>query len=306
MGTNGGLGRPVLALNDVSVTFKRPGRGSIRAVDGVTLNISEGDLFGLLGPNGAGKSTAMYCMLGLLQPESGTVRMLEQQVFPGAGFFEDVVYLPEEPHYHDYLSVQEAVTFYASLYRRRIPESRVVAALRKVGLADFRRLRIAKCSKGMKQKVGLAACMLFEPRVMLLDEPTRGLDPIMVRIFRDYLLARHEKGTTIILNSHVLSEVELVCRRIGIMKGGKIIADDELHNLVRVDADLYEVVLEAAGDLPAFVRNVSTSDNVSRGQVSERDLEALMRYCREQHVKLRSCHARVETLEDVFMRLLGA
>jgi ABC-2 type transport system ATP-binding protein len=233
------------------------------------------------------------------------VNLFDDPVFPGLNDFEDIMYLPEEPHYHSYLSVEEAITFYASMYRRNISRAAVSTALEHVGLENYRRLRLAKCSKGMKQKVGIATCMLFEPKIMFLDEPTRGLDPVMVRKFRDYLLSLNQHGTTIIMNSHVLSEVEMICNRIAIMDKGKIIADDLLHNLVKIEGNTYQTVLETEQQMPEFVKQAKVVNGLTLGEVAESDLEQLMRHCAQNNIKLRSCRARVETLEDVFMRLVG-
>lgn len=294
----------LVLADDISVLFKTGRRRYIRAVDHASFRIREGDIYGLLGPNGAGKSTAMYCMLGLIRPDQGEVSVFGQPIFPGAPLFEDIVYLPEEPHYHPYLTVEEALRYYGSLYRRSLPTGAMIDALARVGLENHRHLRIARCSKGMKQKVGLAACMLFEPRLMFLDEPTRGLDPIMVRTFRDYLLDLNRRGATIILNSHVLSEVELVCSRIAIMHRGRIVTDDDLANLVRIQGDAYTVTLSACDPAPEVLQEPETLNHQTTGSVREADLEALVRTCRERGIRLISCRAQTETLEDVFMRVV--
>lgn len=298
------INKNIIKANGLHVVYRQGFRTLIRALDGVDFTVEEGDIFGLLGPNGAGKSTAMYCFLGLIQPDKGEVNVLGERPNPGAGFFEDVAYLPEEPHYHPYLSVQEAVNYYANLYRRRITFREVDDAIEKVGLGDFKRLRISKCSKGMKQKVGIAACMLFEPRVLFLDEPTRGLDPIMVRQFRDHLLAINRKGTTVILNSHILSEVELVCTRVAIMNKGKVLADDILKNLIHVKSDEYEVFTDETESLPEYVMEVRQMPGSTVGVLKETDLERFIHHCLTMGLKLQTCRVRMETLEDVFLRII--
>jgi ABC-type multidrug transport system ATPase subunit len=217
----------VVDLEHLTVTFRDGWRRVTRAVDDLTLSIREGEFFALLGPNGAGKSTTFYCMLGLLTPTSGSVRLFGRVPRPGAAIFGDVAYLPEEPHYHDYLTVEEAILYYVRLYGSLPPAKRVTEVLERLGLAAARRQRIARCSKGMKQKVGVAQCLLHEPRLLLLDEPMRGLDPVTVKEFREILRELNGRGVTVVMNSHLLAEVELVASRAAILDQGRLIAVDD-------------------------------------------------------------------------------
>ncbi|MBI5378750.1 MAG: ABC transporter ATP-binding protein, partial [Nitrospirae bacterium] len=156
----------MIAAEQVTVSFRRGLWGKrLKALDGFSLTVQEGDLFGLLGPNGAGKSTAMYCFLGLIRPDAGQVTVSGQHVFPGSPLFQEVAYLPEEPHYHLYLTVEEAVGYYAALYGNGADRRQVDRAIERVGLTEFRDLKLSKCSKGMKQKVGIAQCLINQPRV---------------------------------------------------------------------------------------------------------------------------------------------
>lgn len=289
---------------NLTVRFRRGLKRRLTALDGFALQVDEGDIFGLLGPNGAGKSTAMHCFLGLLQPDGGEVRVLDQRPFPGSPMFNDVIYLPEEPHYHPYLSVYEAVQYYARLYRRPFSDGEVRGAIEQVGLGEFSDLRLGKCSKGMKQKVGLAVCVLFRPRLLLLDEPTRGLDPVMVREFRDYLIAVNRQGTTVLLNSHVLSEVEMVCNRVAIVQHGCVLAQDALANLIRASDDVYEIALEPAAETPALLLEVRRSPEQQVGTVKAAQLGELNQYLDEHRIKLLSCRLRRESLEDVYLRVV--
>lgn len=293
----------VLNANGLRVIF-RQGRTRIKALDGLDLTVHEGEIFGILGPNGAGKSTALNCFLGFLKPHEGEITVMGQTPELGSDLFEEMAYLPEEPHYHPYLTVEEAVTYYAGLYRKNLSGSAISGALDAVGLADYRRLRIEKCSKGMKQKVGIASCMLFEPRVLFLDEPTRGLDPIMVRRFRDHILGLHQRGTTVILNSHVLSEVELICNRIAIINKGRVLVNDLLGNLLQFVGEKYEVVFDPTDSPPDYIEDIVEGGGVMRGQIELADLERLVGYCRENRVRLRSCRAETESLEDMYVRIV--
>ncbi len=207
-------------------------RQSFKALNGLDLQVREGDFFGLLGQNGAGKSTALHCLLGLLRPSAGRVSVFGQTPEPGGPLFRDIGYLPEEPHYHTYLTVEEATVYYASLSGVSSPRDRAREMLDRLDLTDHRDRPIARCSKGMRQKVGIAQCVLHRPRLLLLDEPMRGLDPITVHLFRSMLVDLNRQGTTIVMSSHLLSEVEQVATRVAIVHRGRLAVQDDLATLV--------------------------------------------------------------------------
>jgi ABC-2 type transport system ATP-binding protein len=280
--------------------FRRP----FTALDGVNLEVREGDFFALLGQNGAGKSTAMHCFLGLLRPSSGRVDVLGCRPEPGAPFFAHVGYLPEEPRYHEYLSVEEAVTYYARLSGIRLPQPRVSALLEQFGLAEHRALRIRRCSKGMKQKVGIIQSIIHEPRLLFLDEPMRGLDPITVHLFRDMLVDMHRKGTTIVMNSHLLAEVELVATRVAIIERGRVVAQDEVSTLLRGDRSRYAIEVESAGAPPPHLENVKQVDGRLTGMLPADDLYAFMDHARVNNLRIVSCALEKQTLEESFVSIV--
>ena len=182
--------------------FRRP---PVKALAGIDLTIDAGDCFGLLGHNGAGKSTALGCLLGLIRPTAGEVTVLGERPRAGSETYRHLGYLPEEPIYHGHLTVAEALTYYARLQGIRDVGARMTTLLERLDLAQWRDQRIDRCSKGMKQKVGIIQALLHEPRLLLLDEPMRGLDPLAVMAFRDLLLEANANGTTILLSSHLLA-----------------------------------------------------------------------------------------------------
>ena len=235
----------IVQTDALTVTFRRGWRRTrVTALDRLTLDVREGDFFALLGPNGAGKSTTMYSILGLLHPTAGEARVFGQRLRPGCEAFRDVAYLPEEPHYHDYLTVEEAVTYYARLSGVRATPRQIGDVLERLELGTARSAPVATCSKGMKQKVGIAQCLLQQPRLLLLDEPMRGLDPVAVREFRDVLVELNRKGATVIMNSHMLSEVELVANRAAILVNGRLVALDDVAHLVGRAPDGHTRTLE--------------------------------------------------------------
>jgi ABC-type multidrug transport system ATPase subunit len=222
----------MVEIEDLTVEFSRGWRQKpFTAVDHLTLTIGEGEFCALLGPNGSGKSTTIYCALGLLRPTAGTVRVFGETLTPGCPAMRHVAYLPEEPHYHDYLTVEEAVRYYAGLYGVRPAPGAIDGVLERLDLASARSVRIASCSKGMKQKVGIAQCLLHQPRLLLLDEPMRGLDPIAVKEFREVLLDLNRRGATVVMSSHMLSEVELMATRAAVLANGRLVASDDVAAL---------------------------------------------------------------------------
>jgi ABC-2 type transport system ATP-binding protein len=270
----------------------------------LTLEVRDGDFFALVGQNGAGKSTAMYCFLGLLRPTSGKVQIMGQSPELGARLYKNVAYLPEEPHYHLYLTVEEATRYYSSLYGKRVSEKTIEESLELLGLAQFKTLPLAKCSKGMKQKVGIAQCLIHEPRVLFLDEPTRGLDPLIVREFRETLREIHRRGATIVMNSHVLSEIEMLANRVAIIDPGKVVVQDELHNLLTLNQELYRIVFEGNGVVPEYLAAVERTGNLVRALLPKARLCDFVELVRTSGMLLHECSLKKTSLEESFFNLV--
>ncbi len=295
----------VIAAENVRVHFRRGLLGEpIRALDGLSLEVREGDFFALVGQNGAGKSTAMYCFLGLLKPTSGNLRVMGQVPGLGSKLYDRVAYLPEEPHYDLYLTVEEAVRYYVSLYGMRVSVQKIREVLERLGLAPFRDLPLAKCSKGMKQKVGIAQCLVHETRLVFLDEPTRGLDPIVVLLFRDVLREINRRGSTIVMNSHVLSEIEMLSNRVAIIEKGKVIAQDELRNLTRLDQERYAVAFETNGNVPDYLVVEEDQGSRVKGCIPADRLYDFMDFARQACLRVLECSLKKATLEESFVKIL--
>ncbi len=295
----------MIRAEDVHVKF-RSGlfRRPIQALQGLTLDVRQGDFFALVGQNGAGKSTAMYCFLGLLKPTSGRVAVMGSTPDLGRPLYRQIAYLPEEPHYHLYLTVEEATRYYASLYGRQVSDKAIHQTLERLGLAEFKKLRLSKCSKGMKQKVGIAQCLIHETQLLFLDEPTRGLDPIAVREFRETLREIHQRGATIVMNSHVLSEIEMLANRVAIIEAGRVVAQDELRNLLTPDRELYSVTFEANGFLPDYLTAVERQGAVVKGVIPKDKLYDFMELTRSSGLPLRECSLKKTSLEDKFFNIV--
>ena len=295
----------MIVAGNVHVEFRRGIlRKKLHALNGIDLDVRDGDFFALVGQNGAGKSTAMYCMLGLLKPTSGKIEVMGRVPELGSELYRDVAYLPEEPHYHLYLTVEEATRYYASLYGRRVTPKRIDDTLERLGLGQFKSLPLSKCSKGMKQKVGIAQCLIHETRLLFLDEPTRGLDPLLVREFREALREIHQSGATIVMNSHVLSEIEMLANRVAILERGKVVAQDDLRSFLTVDKELYSVAFEANGTAPDYVTSVERTGNVVKADIPKDKLYDFMQYTKGAGLTLYECSLKKSSLEDSFFKLI--
>jgi ABC-2 type transport system ATP-binding protein len=295
----------VIRAEELRVSFRRGlFRSQIHALRGLTLDVREGDFFALVGQNGAGKSTAMYCLLGLLKPSAGKVEVMGSVPELGSALYGNIAYLPEEPHYHLYLTVEEATRYYSALYRRQVSKKAIDDTLERLGLSQFKNLRLSKCSKGMKQKVGIAQCLIHETRLLFLDEPTRGLDPIAVREFRETLREIHRRGATIVMNSHVLSEIEMLANRVAIIDAGRVVAQDELSNMLTADQERYSVVFETNESVPDYVSSVERQGAVVKGLISKERLYDFMEFIRASGISLRECSLKKTSLEDKLFNLV--
>ena len=272
----------MLSAEDVSVRFRKGFRRKpIRALDGLTLTVRPGDFLALIGENGAGKSTAMYCFLGLIRPNRGKVFLFGERPMPGSALYGRIGYVPEEPHYHLYLTVAEAVAYYAALSGTRVSSQEIGQILERLGLAEFRDLRLSKCSKGMKQKVGIAQCLLHAPSLLFLDEPMRGLDPIIVREFRQILADLHRDGVTIVMNSHMLPEVEALATHVAVLDKGRVVAQGAIGDFTRGASEIYLVEFERGeNELPLFLTVQAQTDGSIRGTIPVEAFHAFHDYAR--------------------------
>ena len=296
----------MIVAEDVHMHFRTKFlRRKVQALNGLTLTVHDGDFFALVGRNGAGKSTAMYCFLGLLRPTSGKVQIMGRAPELGCSLYRDIAYLPEEPHYHLYLTVEEATHYYSALYGKQVSNKTINDALERLGLAQFKALPLAKCSKGMKQKVGIAQCLIHGPKVLFLDEPTRGLDPLAVREFRESLRVIHQRGATIVMNSHVLSEIEMLANRVAIIERGKVVVQDELHNLLTLNHEIYTVAFNANGTVPDYLTGVERTGDIVKGLLPKARLFDFMEVVRTSGLHLHECSLKKASLEESFFNLVG-
>ncbi len=263
------------AVNDVPLVICARGLakryGAVEAVQHLDLSVRQGEIYGFLGPNGAGKTTTLLMLLGIERPSAGEVSLFGQSGPPHP--FRDkprIGVVGEQQYLYDDLSAWEYLLFFGQLYRVGRPERRAQELLERLGLDQFRRLRARDFSRGMQQKLGLARALLHQPELLILDEPVSGLDPHGIRQVREILTEENHRGTTILLSSHILSEIERTAHRVGILYGGRLVVEDDVARLsARLEPDvLLEVdveqlqpgLVERLGEQP-FVRKIELAGN---------------------------------------------
>ena len=227
-------GEVVIAVRGLTKVFKDFwGRPKARAVDGVDFEVRKGEVFGLLGPNGSGKSTTVKMLLGLLYPTKGQIEVFGQSP-RHVQTKARIGYLPEESYLYRYLNSRETLDFFGNLFHldKKDRDNRAEQLLEMVGLNQTRTRAVGEFSKGMQRRIGLAQALINDPDLIILDEPTAGLDPIGCREIKDLIIALAKRGKTVILSSHLLSDVEDVCDRVVIYYGGKIQALGTLKELL--------------------------------------------------------------------------
>jgi ABC-2 type transport system ATP-binding protein len=232
---------------DYYLGFWRP--RPYRALDALTMTVEEGEVFGFLGPNGAGKSTTLKLLMGLIFPTSGSARILGKPV----GDLETrrrLGFLPENPSFYDHLTAEELLEYFAGLSGLRGEErrKRVAASLDEVGIAAERRMPLRSFSKGMIQRVGVAQALVAEPRIVFLDEPMSGLDPLGRRHLRHLMLQLRDRGCTVFFSSHILSDAEALCSQVGIVAQGRLMALGRLADMVAFELRGWEMVVANLSD----------------------------------------------------------
>ena len=238
---------PAVAVIGVTKIFPLPfQRKSIVALRDLNLNVAAGQVYGLLGPNGSGKSTTLKIILGLVSPTKGQTKIFGRES-SDVRSREAVGFLPENPCFPKYLTAREMLNFYGKLsgLRSRDLKKRANELLELVGLTSARDRRLGGYSKGMLQRIGLAQALVHEPKLLVLDEPTAGVDPAGTREIRDLILDLKRRGTTILLSSHLLGQVQEVCDRIGILADGVLVREGAVDELLAI-RNRTEVVLENA------------------------------------------------------------
>lgn len=219
--------------------------GDFTAVRGISFDVGPGEILGLVGPNGAGKTTTLRCLAGIISPTSGQILVAGHDLRDDAiAAKRALAFIPDEPHLFDYLSVEEHLRFIARLYAVHDVESRLPSMLEELELSDKRRSLPGELSRGMRQKLAIACGLLHEPSALLLDEPLTGLDPAGIRRMRETIVARAERGTAVILSSHLLNLVEELCTKLFVLRQGECVAYGSMDEIIASHPELAGLSLE--------------------------------------------------------------
>lgn len=280
-----------------------------RSLDSLTLKVEEGEIFGFLGPNGAGKTTTLKLLMGLIFPTAGTAHIRGCSI-GDIRMHRDIGYLPEQPYFYDYLTARELLDYYArfSNYSAAERRERVERFLDRVGLASAGNVQLRKYSKGMLQRAGIAQAILHDPKVVFLDEPMSGLDPVGRREVRDIIVDLKKQGRTVFFSTHILSDAEMLCDRVGVVSGGKLQGVGAPADIVSIEVSAMEILFETRGDRPLPVELKEKAAAIGgryRVEVAEERLYLVL-------AQLERCDARVlsvspvrPTLEDYFLGLVN-
>src|SRR5881398_1185449 len=290
---------------DYEVGFAR--KRKVRALDGLSLTVEAGHIFGFLGANGAGKTTTLKLLMRLIFPTAGTARILDRDI-SDVSMRARIGYLPENPYFYDYLTAREFIDYCGQLFGfdKSIRERRTDEVLTRVNLDKKswdRQLR--KFSKGMLQRVGMAQTLVNDPEIVFLDEPMSGLDPVGRREFRDLIASLRTQGKTVFMCSHILSDIEVLCDSVAILKGGRLAHAGSLDELRSRETRLVEIIAtdaaaEALKQLNINGKVTETASGISIEVTDEKEVDGVIAALRSVNGKLVSVQPVRQSLEELF------
>lgn len=294
----------------IEVSALRKRYRNVVALDGIDFSVGYGELFGLLGPNGAGKTTTVKILLDLTRATSGSASLAGLPT-SNPESRRRVGYLPEGHKIPNYLTARQTLAIFGRMSGAdpAVTKRRTGELLEKLGLSKWIDMRVKKFSKGMTQRLGLATALIHSPNVLLLDEPTDGVDPVGRREIRDFLREEAKTGTAVLLNSHLLSEIELTCDRVAVLRSGKVVAQGKVEELTR-RAEKYKLVATPLDDaLVAAFRESGAGVERVNGHLelavqNTQHLNALIDQVRSRGALLTEVSPLRNTLEDVFVDLV--
>ena len=292
---------------DYEVGFFR--KRKVRALDDLSLSVDRGQIFGFLGANGAGKTTTLKLLMRLIFPTSGTAKILDRDI-GDVGMHERIGYLPENPYFYDYLTAREFLEYCAQIFgypaaKRRKSAADLLARVRLDEKSWDKQLR--KFSKGMLQRVGLAQSLINDPEIVFLDEPMSGLDPVGRREVRDLIASLRQDGKTVFMCSHILSDIEVLCDRVAILKRGRLAQVGHLDELRQRSDGPNRMEILAAGADASDLRHLANADvsSTPRGLrieiASEDEIENALAALRKAGGKVVSIQPVKQSLEELFM-----
>ncbi len=301
----------IIKVECVSKNYKSAiiGQRKFTALDNVTIEVNGGEIYGLLGPNGAGKTTLLKIMLGLTYPTKGRVELLGKCSLDNS-IKGRIGYLPEDYYFPPEFTGWEYLNYVGMMYSMSKEEriKKIDDIFHKVGLIADARKKIKAYSKGMKRKLGLAQAVIHSPDILFLDEPTEGLDPIGRKHIRDILTDLHSKGKTIILNSHLLSEVEMISNRVAILNKGNIVNQGTISELIERSQE-YKVAIPKSSYLKnkSLFQNVTVTNGAQYTYIdidSPEKLDLIVDWLREHQIHIESIERRRSSLEEYFIQVV--
>jgi ABC-2 type transport system ATP-binding protein len=304
---------PVVWLEDVVKDF-RPGFGlrRKRVLDGISFSVRRGEIFGFVGPNGAGKTTTLKILLGLIYASSGDAAILGHRVRETA-FRREIGFLPENPYFYDFLTGREILHFYARLsgVSRESRARRVDELLERVSLVHAADARLRTYSKGMLQRIGIAQALVHEPQVVFLDEPMSGLDPIGRKEIRDLILRLHAEGKTIFMNTHILTDVEMLCDRVAIIVKGRIRYEGPIEDFLEGERHCDLTLANLPPELAESFERRYGAGLSGRGEnvefrVAEKHSGDMIRAALDAGAEVRSMTPHRVSLESIFLSAVEA
>jgi len=280
----------------------------IRALSGVTFEVRPGEIFGFLGPNGAGKTTAIKILVGLTRPTSGSARVMGESPDSVRGKTQ-IGFLPESPYFYEHLTAREFLVLSGQL--NGVPRgelgARAAQTLEMVKLVRAADTRLRGFSRGMLQRVGIAQALLHNPKLVILDEPMGGLDPIGRKEFRDIILGLRDSGRTVFFSTHILQDVEMICDRVATLVDGRLVSVGRLDEILSAEVDTFEITARSiSADAVRssgvrFQQLLPGDDKLLLVVRSEAEVEAVLKLLAARNGKLVSLIPRNRTLEDFFM-----
>lgn len=304
----------VIEIHNLTKIYEGAVKGQdVQALKDLNLTVNEGEIFGYLGPNGSGKTTTIKLLLGLIFPTSGSMKILGHEDIGAAEVRKKIGYLPEGAYYPEFLKGEEVLRFYGQLYGLggEDLDKRIDYSLDIVGLTRARKRLIRGYSKGMRQRIGLAQALLSDAQILMLDEPTTGLDPIARKEIRDILVQLRDQGKTLLICSHELLEVEMISNRVGILYEGELQTIGTLDELLTDRDTTIETEGASQESLAKLAAAGMAAEDTVDGKTVLRVPNTLPLYqalelCKSENVTLVSVAPRRETLEELFVRVVGA
>ena len=299
------MAQPIVKIDSVYKQY-----GTFKAVDGISLTIDEGDIYGFLGPNGAGKSTTLRMLLSLIKPTAGSIAIMGKSLDKSRNkILAETGSIIEKPDFYLYLSAKQNLWLLSKMYSQNIGAKRIQEVIQLVGLSGRENDKVKTYSHGMKQRLGLAQALLHNPKLIILDEPTTGLDPQGIIELRELILKLKNEGKTVVLSSHILSEIQLIADSMVIINNGKAVAQGKVNSLLGDDDVIVYVELADTEKFnteigqSAFSNALNTVENNVAGlKLAKQEIPHLVNWLNEKGIAFYALDYK-KRLEDYFLKI---